>query len=48
MKTRAALGSLAATAPLLAAELSRTGIPGAQEFFPCSRADRDEVLFCFP
>ncbi|MGO9309467.1 MAG: HD domain-containing phosphohydrolase [Spirochaetia bacterium] len=49
VKTRAALGSMEATAPLVAAELSRTGVPPAHGALALlDAADRDQVFFCIP
>jgi HD-GYP domain-containing protein (c-di-GMP phosphodiesterase class II) len=46
LETRAALGVLTPTAPLLAAELSRSGIPTCLGVLPLSEDIRDSFLCC--
>ncbi len=46
--TRVALGSLATTAPLLAAEISRTGIPLTRGVLPLAAAGREGSFLCCP
>jgi HD-GYP domain-containing protein (c-di-GMP phosphodiesterase class II) len=46
--TRVALGTLATTAPLIAAELSRTGIPSTQGVLPLASTARNGTFLCCP
>ena len=49
IETRVSLGSLASTAPLVGAELARTGIPGAAVILPLpSGSDQRDAYFCCP
>ena len=46
--SRVALGSLATTAPLLAVELSRIGIPSTREVLPLASSGQNGIFLCCP
>jgi HD-GYP domain-containing protein (c-di-GMP phosphodiesterase class II) len=48
LATRVALGSLATTAPLLAAEISRTGIPATRGVLPLAPTSGTGTFLCCP